>query len=378
MTTAFVDRCSRLLLLIGLVGFSLCLIRFRLDTAPLLRGYLPACLFWTGVPLGSLSLLMIHHLTGGAWGVLIRPALQSAAATLPVNALLFLPLVLGIEDLYPWAAPEPALAEIASKKAVYLNITFFETRALVVFLAWLGLACALQVWSRTPQGGTDAASTQHLRRWSAAGLIIYGISVTLYGVDWIMSLQPRWTSTNFGFLMMAGPMVSALAFAIIAVCIGVSKREQGACRESTASRLHDLGNLLLAGVMLWSYLEFQQYLAIWYENLPDKVIWYLQRNRNGWQWITWSMALVYAALPMALLLLRRIKRSPRALPAVAALVLTGNLLNVYWLTAPAYFVRPAEFRWLDAASFLGIGGLWLAAFLWQFGRGQPTALGDIP
>ena len=359
------SRIARIPLGLGLIGLAFCFYRFDADPQAFLRGYLPACLFWAGIPLGSLALLMIHQLTGGAWGSFIRPVVNASTATLPLIVLFFLPLAFSLNHLYPWAAPEPSLVEVVQKKAAFLNIPFFQTRTAIVFLLWIVLTAAMGVW--TVKISED--SNPGRRTWSAVGLILYGLTVTVFGIDWIMSLEPRWSSTNFGFLMMVSPMVGALALVIITICTLAPNGDRAPCPgDEMAPRLHDLGNLLLAGVMLWSYLEFQQYLAIWYQNLPDKVAWYLRRNGNGWEWVTWTMALSYGALPFLMLLLRRIKRRPEALRAVAALVLVGNLINVYWVTAPAYYPSPTGFGWLDAVSFVAVGALWLTAFLWLLGR----------
>jgi hypothetical protein len=369
MISAQSNRISRIPVGLGLIGLAFCLYRLEADPREFFRGYLPACLFWAGIPLGSLALLMIHQLTAGAWGLFIRAVLQASAATLPLIVVFFLPLGFGLPYIYPWVTPEPSLAEVVRKKATYLNLPFFETRTAIVFLVWIGLAGAMRVWSAEPREDSDNGAGRRLRARSAAGLILYGLTVTVFGIDWIMSLEPRWSSTNFGFLMMVSPMVGALAFAVITTCTLALKGEiaQRPGNE-IASRLQDLGNLLLAGVMLWSYLEFQQYLAIWYENLPDKITWYLRRNGNGWEWVTWVIALCYGAVPFLMLLSRRVKRDPKLLRAVAALVLAGNLINVYWLTVPPYYPHPAEFPWPDLVPFVGVGALWLTAFLWLLGR----------
>lgn len=339
------DSFMRLTTVLGLLALGLCLIRLWLHPAEFLRGLLPASLFCINLPLGALALSMIHRLTGGAWGVRIRLLLRAAALTLPLNVLLFLILAAGVDQFYPWANGHSAFESTAGK-AVYLNMNGFAIRELLVFLSWIGLAAALRGWL----GGRfmhDAGS--------AFGLILYGVTITVFGIDWIMSLEPRWSSGNFGFLMMANPPVTVLSFAILAAC---------ATSESIDTQvLNDLGNLLLAGVLLWGYLEFQQYLTIWYENLPEKTIWYLQRNRNGWERIALVMGLCYSVLPFLSLLSGRIKRSRRAMAGVAALVLLGSLINAYWLTLPVHYEHPSDFHWADTMPFLLIGGIWLTAFL---------------
>ncbi|HYE34582.1 hypothetical protein [Methylocaldum sp.] len=350
------------ILLLLIAGAALCVCLFRLWWAPeaFFRSYLPACLFWVGLPLGSLALLMIHRLTGGGWGVFIRPVLETGAGTLPVNAVLFLPLPFGLAHLYAWARPDWMALNIPGGQATYLQAGFFLIREGTVFMLWLGLASALELWR-------NRSAEANLNRRSALGLIVYGLTVTVFGIDWIMSLEPRWTSTNFGFLSAVNPMVAALAFAVMAKCL-LARTGRDTVGNS-ASLFQDLGGLLLAFVLLWSYLAFQEYLTIWSENLPDKTIWYVQRlNAAGWRWWTWVMAAVYGALPFALLLSRTLKRNPRRLIWAAGLVLAGNALDTYWLVLPSFYRTPEELSPLDALPFIAVGGFWLSAFLWALPR----------
>jgi hypothetical protein len=352
-------------LAVGSIAFVLYLLRLAWSPEAFFRGYLPACLFWIGIPLGSLALLMIHRLTGGAWGIFIRPVLAASAGVLPLNALLFVPLAFGLARLYVWAGPEWPPAEVTGGKAVYLQPGFFLLREAVVFALWLGLAAVLGPWrgpSKADPHPNPLPEGEGVR--SAIGLIVYGLTVTVFAVDWIMSLEPRWSSANLGFLAAVEPMLAALAFATAAMCVLVRNYPP----ELSASRFQDLGGLLLAFVLLWSYLAFQQYLTIWSENLPDKVIWYVQRNHEGWRGWSWMLAAVAGALPFFLLLSHDLKRDPRRLIWAAGLVLAGGLLNTCWTVMPSFYPTPGGLSLLDILPFVGIGGLWLAAFLWLLPR----------
>ncbi len=353
--TARVRLRPVLLLLVAGVAFGACLLRLWWAPDAFFRSYLPACLFWIGLPLGSLALLMIHRLTGGGWGSFIRPILEASAGTLAVNAVLFLPLAFGLARLYAWAGPDRTALAISGGQASYLRPGFFLIREGAVFVLWLGLAFVLELWR-------NRSAKVNLNRRSALGLIVYGLTVTVFGIDWVMSLEPRWTSANIGFLSAVTPMLAALAFAVMAQCLLMPTDREA------ASRFHDLGGLLLAFVLLWGYLAFQEYLTIWSENLPDKTIWYVQRLDAGWRWWAWSMAVVCGALPFALLLFRTLKRDPRRLIWAAGLVLAGNALDVYWLVLPSFYRSPGELSPLDALPFIAVGGVWLSAFLWALPR----------
>lgn len=322
----------------------------------MLRAYLPGWLFWTGIPLGSLAWLMIHGLTGGAWGGFVRPALAAAAEVLPLNALLGLPLVFGLPELFAWAVPGGLPEGMDGGRAVYLRPGIFLAREAVLFGLWLGLVVWLGLWRR----GLPMALPPGR---CAAGLVLYGLGITVYAIDWTMSLEPGWASENVGFLAGAEALLAGLAFGTLAMC-GLSMLGRWP-RRAIAPRFHDLGGLLLAVLLVWSYLAFEQYLTLWSENLPDKNLWYLRRDAGVWRAWSWSMAGIYAAVPFFLLLSRRLKRDPGRLAWAAGLILAGNLMDQYWLVLPTFYTGPEALGWTGLLPWAGIGGLWLAAFLWR-------------
>lgn len=342
--------------LIGLIGLGLCVLAWSLDAKAFFRAYLPAALFWTAIPLGSLALIMINQLTGGAWGHFARPALKAAAATLPLSLLLFVPLLFDLASLFPWIAPEAELAAEVEKKQPYLTASFFLLRTGIVFILWLVLAAALGVWRRAPHNPA--------RGLSALGLILYGLTVSVYGIDWIMTLEPRWHSSVLGFVVGIGAPLTALSFAILSLRLA-----NGApAKLSAIDRYQDLGNLLLAGILLWSYLVFNDFLTSWSENLPAKIIWYERRSQNGWPIIAGVLVVFNLFLPALLLFSRRIKRSPPALAGIAGLVLVGRIGAAYWQVLPNFYAQLSDLQWLQISPFLAIGGLWLGLFIVLFAR----------
>ncbi len=324
-----------------------------------LLSYLAAYLFWLGLSLGSLAFLMLHSLTGGAWGIFIRPGLEAATRLLPLVALLFLPLGLGARNIYPWASREAALASpLLQHKSWYLNTAFFQTRAAIYFGIWLALAYAV---TRRP---SDLSAPIPLPRISAPGLVLYGLTVTFAAVDWVMSLTPEWHSTAFGLQVGVGELLGAMALAVVCAALASSKSNE----EALAGRLHDLGNWLLMLTLIWSYLAFMQFLTVWMGDLPREIAWYLPRIRTDWYGLSLAVVLFQGLFPFLLLLFRRLKRSAPALTAIAGVILGGSLAQGFWLVLPS--LRPQGFalRWTDAAAVIGIGGLWIGGWLWQLGR----------
>jgi len=360
-------RAGRPALLVGAASLAACGIGALFSPAQFFHSYLFAYVFWAGLALGCLAIVMLQYLTGGAWGLVIRRALESGTRTLPLVALLFLPILLGLSHLYEWAHPEEVAHDALLRyKAPYLNAPFFAARALFYFAAWLSVAYFLNKWSLAQDRGWDRSRGRRLQILSSGGLVLYGLTVTFSSIDWVMSLEPHWYSTMFGVLFIAGQGLSAFAF-IIAVTVLLARRKP-LSDVIAPSHYHDLGKLLLAFVMFWSYVSFSQYLIIWAGNLPEEIPWYLRRLQGGWGWIGLALILFHFLLPFLLLLSRTANENPRLLASIAALVVFMRLVDVFWLIAPVFADSGFRVHWMDLAAPVGIGGLWLAAFLWQLGK----------
>jgi hypothetical protein len=349
-------------LVVGLIAALLCAGGAIFFPPVFFRAYLSAYIFWIGVPVGCLALLMLHHLVGGRWGFMIQRVLEAAIQTLPLMALLFIPLLFGLADLYPWARSEVVAADpLLQQKAGYLNIPFFVARTAGYFAVWFLLGRVLVAWSLQQDRTGDATLTVRLQKLSGPGLVLYGLTVSFAAVDWIMSLEPKWYSTIFGMIFMVSFGLAALALAILATRFLAA--EKPIAQVISPHRWHDLGNLLLALVMFWAYLNFCQFLLIWSENLAEEIPWYLHRIGGGWEWIAIVLILFQFALPFVLLLSRNTKRDSHILAAVAAMILLMHWLDILWMVAPSFYPARFHIHWLDIAAPLGIGAFWLAVFI---------------
>ena len=368
-------RIQRGALIAGVVGLVLCVIGALFDLDQFFQSYLWAYLFWLGIAAGCFGIMLLQHLAGGRWGVVIRRFLESGAMTLPLMALLFIPLLFGLQSLYVWARPEAVQAdEILQHKQPYLNVPFFIIRALLYFAIWSGLALLLNRWSLQQDRTADPNLSRRFRLLSGPGLVIYMLTMTFASFDWAMSLDPHWYSTIYGALFIIGQGLTTLAFVItVAAFLSDSKPLS---EVATADLFNDLGNLLLAFVMLWAYMSFSQFLIIWSGNLPEEVVWYIERTTGGWAWIPPFLIIFHFALPFLLLLLRSTKRRPRVLARVAVFVILVHLVNLFWLVMPAFHPDGLHVHWLDLAAPVGIGGLWITAFLWVLQRRPLLPLHD--
>jgi hypothetical protein len=372
-----IGRIAQRSLIIGVIGLALCLggAAATSNLALFFRSYLVAYVFWIGIALGCLALLMVQYLSGGAWGLVIRRLLESASRTFPLLALLFVPLLIGMGSLYEWTHLETITNEGVKKllkhKEPYLNVPFFIGRTVFYFAVWLWMAWRLNHWSRRQDEAPDPKLQRLLQDRSGPGLLLYGLTVTFAAVDWVMSLNAEWYSTIFGLLLMAGQGLSALAF-VIAMAVLLAKREPMS-QVYQPRHFHDLGKLMLALNMLWAYFSFSQFLIIWSGNLPEEIPWYLERLKGGWGYLGLALVLFHFALPFALLLSRDLKRNGRKLAAVALVVIIMRGVDLIWMIAPE-FAKHGEQHAADylmyAAAPFGIGGIWLWWFIRQL-RSRP-------
>ncbi len=368
-------RLRRGAVAIGAVGTVAALAGAFLDPTQFFHSYLIGYVYWLGLALGCLGIVMVYHLTGGGWGVAARRPLEAGMATLPVMAVLFVPLAFGLHENYEWTHAGTVMADrVLSLKAAYLNVPFFLTRAALYFLAWLALAHFLYRWSGAQDRTGDPALGDRLRRLSGGGIVLFGLTVTFAAFDWVMSLDPHWFSTIFGLLFLAGQAVGALALVIVVAFLLSRRPSYG--RVLAPTILNDLGNLLLAFVMVWAYLSFSQLLIIWAGNLPEEIPWYLRRIAGGWQFVAMALAVFAFAVPFLVLLGRGNKRQLPRLAALAAAILVARLVDVFFLIAPEFHGQGVAVHWLDLAAVAGLGGIWLAMFAWWLERRPLLAPND--
>ena len=361
-------RWQRRLLTGGVIGALVSTLDLFFEPTQFFQSYLMAYMLCLGVTLGCLALGMVHQLSGGAWGVVARRPIGAAARVLPVMTLLFLPIVFGMRHLYPWThADLVARDEVLQAKQLYLNIPFFLIRAAVYFIAWNAVSFFLNAWSLEQDRTDDPQIARRMQRLSAGGLVAYGLTITFASFDWLMSLEPHWFSTIYGVLIIGGQGLTGLAFLII-VLVWLGRRPP-LDRIIVPAHFHDLGNLLLAFVMLWAYFSFSQYLITWAGNLPEEIAWYLHRQHTSWRIVGAGLVLFHFAVPFALLLSRTVKREPQMIVRVAIGIMIVRLVDLFWLIAPEFHREGVWISWLDILLPTSLFAIWLGCFVWQL-RGR--------
>jgi hypothetical protein len=332
------------------------------DRTQFFHAYLFGWFFWFGLSAGSLGILLLHHLLGGAWGAITRRFFEAAVALLPLTALLFIPLLFGLRENYPWARLEEVAADPKLvHKLPWLNATFFFVRSTIYFVVWIALGTVLTHASRKQDAEPAPRPLARLELLSAPALIGYFLTLTFASMDWLMSLEPHWSSTIYGLVAIAGQAAGSMAFVIV-LAAAMTRTDPQVASAYSAKRFQDLGTLLFTFVFFWAYLEYSQLIVIWFGNLKHEIPWYLHRIDGGWSIATLALFVLHFVVPFTLLLFRRLKQNKASLARVAWLVLAAHLMDTYWLIVPDFQRGGIEFHWLDIAAVVALGGIWLGAF----------------
>lgn len=342
------------------------------------QSYLMSYLFWLGISLGALVMLFVQHMAGGPWGPLIARPLESAATVIPLMALLFVPVLLGAGDLFPWTnAAYVAEHPTVAAKQEYLNMPWFVVRSVAYFAVWIGAAMLYRRGSLDQDAAGEAAGTIGYKLRNAAGLwfVFYVLTMTFAGFDWAMSLTPTWFSGIYPTILMATQAITGIAFMII-VITWIANRNATVDALLTPRRLQDLGNFLMAFTMFWAYVQVSQLIIQWSNNVVETASWYVLRFSPEWLGVSAFLLFFGFFAPFFILFSRWVKRKRRTLVMVAIWSLLMQALNYFWFLAPTFGREGFALTLADVLLFIGIGGIWLAAFARQLASRQVLPAND--
>jgi hypothetical protein len=365
MAPPVVKTIQRRSLVVGLIFAAISLVGAFAQPQEFFRGYLLGYMAWLGVTLGSMAILMIRHLTGGGWGMVIRRILGAAMRCVPLMALLFIPILFGLPKLYVWARPLDSIADEHFQKHLrditktYLSANGFIIRAVVYFAIWNLLSFFLTKWSTQQDHPPTRDNSARFQALSGPGLILYGFTVSFAAIDWVMSMDPSWISTIYGLLFLIGQVLSAMCFAVVVERILVNYKPMSEMLKP--DYVHDHGKWMLTFVMVWAYFAFSQWLIIWAGNLPEEITWYMRRLNGCWGYVGLFLALFQFAAPFVLLLSRSFKRDVRQLVWLAVWLMLMRYLDLFWMIEPN-FSGTLGVTWADVVVPVAMGGLWLAYF----------------
>jgi len=370
-----VKKISQRSLIIGVVFAVISAALAFLRPDEFYRAYLLGFMCWLGVALGSMAIVMIRHLTGGGWGTVIRRILGAAMRTLPLLALLFVPMIVAVwqHRIYPWAMPLESIQDAhirehlekhAFIKASYLNFSGYFIRAVIYFAIWNVLSFLLSKFSKQTDRAGAPDNSQRFKAISGPGLILYAFTISFAAIDWVMSLDPSWISTIFGLIILIGEVLSAMCFAVVIERILYKYKPMSDMLKPDF--VHDHGKWMLAFVMVWAYFSFSQWLIIWAGNLPAEITFYLNRLNGGWGWIALVLVLGHFVIPFAILLSRSFKRDIRKLVWLAVWLILARFIDLFWIIEPN-FSKTFTITIADIVVPVAIGGLWLAYFFFNLG-----------
>ena len=365
----------RLLFIIGGAGLALTFAGWIFSADQFFFSYLTGFAYWWTLAMGGLFFTMLHHLTNATWSVVLRRIAESFMSVLPWFALLFVPLLFGLNNLYIWSVPEIALEDhIIHGKVAYLNDTFFVIRTVIFFAAWTVLTLRLRKLSFAQDAGHTESIRKSFGKTSAVGMIFFALTLTFASFDWMMSLDPHWFSTIYGVYIFGGMLLSFLSLVTVT---GRFLQGKGVLTNAvTAEHFHDLARLMFAFTIFWAYIAFSQYFLIWYGNIPEETLWFLHRWEGSWKVPSILLLFGHFIIPFLALMLRAVKRSAALTIALGIWILIMHWVDIYWLVMPSLHHHSAHLSWMDFTAFVGFGGLFLGLALRNFSRRPLVPVGD--
>jgi hypothetical protein len=337
--------------------------------------WLVSFLYFLTLALGGLFFVLIQYASQGSWGIVVRRIGETVFATMPVLAVLFVPVLFGLHDLYSWSVPGAADHDaLLQWKSPFLNVRFFVIRAVIYFLSWSTIALVYYSRSRSQDTTGDPAVSARLRRFAGPAIIVMAITSTFASIDWIVSLSPRWYSTMFGVYFFAGSFIGFIA--LMSVLVPAMRRAGLLETVITPEHLHDIGKFLFAFMCFWAYIAFSQFLLIWYGNLPEEAIWYKARITASWKSVAVLLMVGHFGVPFLYLIGRSVKRHAATLALGGAWLLTMHFVDLYWQVMPTLHTEGVSVTALDLAAFLAVGGCFVAAMGWLMRRQALVPLRD--
>lgn len=357
---------GRTALIVGIIFMLISAAGFFVDRTQFFLTYLTGYMFWLSIALGALFFNMVHHLTGASWSTVVRRITENAASVMPLMILLFIPVILGISDLFHWSHPEvmdPASDQydhILHGKHGYLNLTFFIIRSVFYFAVWTVLAWSLRKKSIEQDNGHTEKIGSSFTKISAPGIILFAVTITFASYDWLMSLDAHWFSTIFGVYIFSGAFLAYMCFLILAVKYMKNKNILNGI--ITPEHYQDISKIIFAFVIFWAYMAFSQYFLIWYANLPEENYWFLYRWENSWKYLSLVLIFGHFVFPFIALITRWGKRSLNYLLGITVWLLLMRFVDLYWLVLPSQHRDGMHFTFFDLAPLIGIGGLFIFCF----------------
>jgi hypothetical protein len=360
---------------IAVLGIAVCAILGPGNPKQFFFSWLVSFLFFLSLAVGGLFFVLIQYASQGSWGIVVRRIGETVFATVPVMAVLFVPVLFGLHDLYSWSVPGAADHDaLLQWKSPFLNVRFFLVRAVIYFGCWSVIALLYYGLSRRQDTTGDAAVSARLRKFAGPALIVMAITSTFASIDWIVSLTPQWYSTMFGVYFFAGSFIGFIA--LMSVLVPAMRGAGLLDTIVTPEHLHDIGKFLFAFMCFWAYIAFSQFFLIWYGNLPEEAFWYKARITGSWKMISILLMAGHFGVPFLYLMGRTVKRHAATLALGGAWLLTMHFIDLYWQVMPTLHPEGVRVTALDIAAFAAVGGCFVTAMGWLMRRQALVPLRD--
>lgn len=358
LTGPLAEKLPKIAYSVGFLGMLMSLLYYFQDHHRFFYSYLTAFVFFLSIALGGLFFVIIQHLSRAGWSVVVRRLSEHLMKNVGVLAILFVPILFGLHDLYHWTHTADVLKDhLLQVKSPYLNIPFFLVRLVAYFAIWIWLARKFFNLSVTQDSSGDKKATLSLQKAATYGVLLFGISITFSMIDWVMSITPHWYSTMFGVYFFAGSAIAGLATITLLALI---LRRAGFLRDIIRTdHYHDLGKLLYGFIVFWAYVAFSQYFLIWYANIPEGTSWYIMHFNGTWNTVAQFLAIGHFALPFLGFMSKHMRRNLTVQGVVVVWMLFMHFVDLYWVIMPNIDKDGFVFSWGDLACLMGIGGVFV-------------------
>ena len=360
---------------LAVLGIAACAVLGPGNPKQFFFSWLVSFLFFLSLGIGGLFFVLIQYASQGSWGIVVRRVGETVFATIPMMGVLFVPLLFGLHDLYPWSVPGASANDaLLQWKKPFLNVPFFVIRAAIYFLCWSIIALGYYRASRGQDASGDPAVSLRLRTFAGPALIVLALTSSFASIDWIVSLTPRWYSTIFGVYFFAGSFIGFIA--LMSVVVPAMLRAGLLDTVITPEHLHDIGKFLFAFMCFWAYIAFSQFLLMWYANLPEETFWYKARTMASWRMVSILLMVGHFGVPFLYLVGRSVKRHGATLALGGAWLLAMHLIDLYWQVMPTLHPEGVRVTALDIAAFVAVGGCFVATATWLMRRQALVPLRD--
>jgi hypothetical protein len=360
---------------VGVVGLLASGVGYFLEHDQFFFSYLVSFTFFSSIALASLFFVMLQHLTRSEWSAVLRRIPETISSNIWIWGLFIIPILLGMHSLYHWTHAEAVAHDpVLQGKQPYLNTTFFIVRQFIYFGLWSFLGYRMYKKSVEMDETGDWGLQTLLRRTSGPGLFFFGITLAFASFDWLMALDPHWYSTIFGVYYFA--MSFQGLFAALILIVFFLWKKGLLTNTIQKGHIYDLGVQMFGFTVFYAYIAFSQFLLIYYANIPEETVWFLERLSGGYEYLAYFYLFGRFVIPFVVLLPKWTKSVPKIVGTVSALILVSHLVELYWIVMPVLNHHGFHFNWMTLTSFLGLGGIFFGLFFYRFKQNKMVPIND--